>query len=133
PMDLGETQSQSVWTQAYYWLTGGAGAAPASVTSSTSRKTSTSAASAPLPVLDLSGYTQVASSNVAFTPVSGSTLAINSAANITASSSTKTITEVLLLQTVIDPTDTVLLYATQSPFSIAYTPTRLGTASFAAI
>jgi hypothetical protein len=83
--------------------------------------------------LDLTGYTQVAASNVAFLPATGSNLTINSATNITAASSTKTITEVLLLQTVTDPTDTVLLYSTQSPFTIPFTPTRLGSATFGAI
>ena len=88
---------------------------------------------APAPVLDLTGYTQVAPSNVTFLPAAGSTLTINGTANITATSSAKTITEVLLLQTVTDPTDTVLLYATQSPFTIPFTPTRLGSTSFGAI
>jgi len=30
--------------------------------------------------------------------------------------------EILLLQIVVDPTDTAMAYATQSPFTIAYTP-----------
>jgi hypothetical protein len=74
----------------------------------------------------------VPASNVTFLPVTGSTLTINSATNITASS-TKTISEVLLFQNVADPTDTALLYAMQSPFTIPFTPTRLGTANFGAI
>jgi hypothetical protein len=131
--DTGETQSQAFWTQAYYWLTGGIGTAPASTTSSEALRTATPAATTPSPGLNLSGYTQVAASNVVFLPTTGSVLTINSITNITASSSTKTITEVLLLQTVTDPTDTAFLFATQSPFSIPFTPTRLGTASFGAI
>ncbi len=132
--DIGETQSQTIWAQAFWWLTGGTAYAPsASLISSTSEGGLTSAATMPLPVLDLTGYTQVAASNVAILPTTGSILTINSAISITATSSTKTITEVLLLQTVMDPTDTLLLYATQSPFTIPYAPTRLGSASFAAI
>ncbi len=132
--DIGETASPDVWAQAYYWLSGGTGTAPvAGVSSNASARALTSAATAPLPVLDLTGYTQVAASNVALLPASGAVLTINSATNITASSSTKTITELLLLQTVMDPTDAVLLYATQSPFTISYMPTRLGSASFVAI
>src|ERR1019366_8725199 len=87
----------------------------------------------PPPVLNLSGYTQVPATNVSIAPATGSVLTINSTTNITATSSTKTITEVLLLQTVADPTDTPLLYATQSPFSVSFTPARLGTANFGAI
>lgn len=131
--DTDEPHSQSVWAQAYYWLTGGIGIAPsAGITSGRAPRPLSTATSA-APVLNLSGYTQVAASNVAFLPAAGSILTINSAANITVSSSAKTITEVLLLQTVTDPTDTPLLYATQSPFTIPFTPTRLGSASFGAI
>ena len=130
--DTGEPLSQAVWNQAYWWLTGGTGSAPASSPNET-RKAPRPAANAPLPVLDLTGYSEVAATNVVFQPATGSILTINSATNIAATSSTKTITEVLLLQTVADPTDTVLLYSTQSPFTISITPTRLGTASFVAI
>jgi pimeloyl-ACP methyl ester carboxylesterase len=130
--DTGETSSPTFWSQAYWELTGGTGLAPAIVTSDT-RRASTAKTTAPLPTLNLTGYTQVAASNVTFLPATGSTLTISSAANITATSSTKTITEVLLVQIVTDPTDTVLLYAVQSPFTISFTPTRLGSASFAAI
>ena len=132
--DIGETESPSVWAQAYYWLMGGAGAVPAtSLSPGFTPRRLTSSSTAPPPVLDLTGYTQVAATNVAFLPATGSVLTINSVANVTATSSTKTITEVLLLQTVTDPTDTPLLSATQSPFSISYTPTRLGSANFGAI
>ncbi len=138
PCSMGETASPAVWQQAYWWLTGGTAYAPtegltASASPKTSESKAVSAATPPLPMLNLSGYAQVASSNVTFTPATGSTLTINSVSNITAASSTKTITEVLLLQTVMDPADTILLYSTQSPFSISFTPARLGTASFAAI
>jgi len=113
--DTGETQSTAVWAQAYWWLTGGTAYAPTlSLTSSATKRALTSADTVPLPVLDLSGYTQVAASNVAFMPTTGSVLTINSPTNITAASSTRAITEVLLLQTVTDPTDTPLLYSTQS-------------------
>ena len=136
--DTGETQSAAVWAQAYYWLTGGTGAVSttSNVVSSALRpagKASTPASTAPPPVLDLTGYVQVPASNVTITPATGSTLTINGATNISAVSSTKTIAEVLLLQTVTDPTDTPLLYATQSPFTISFTPTRLGSTSFGAI
>jgi probable HAF family extracellular repeat protein len=129
-LDVGEAASQAVWAQAYWWLTGGIASAP--VASLTSSATS-SEATAPAPILNLRGYTQVSASNVAIVPASGSTLPINSTTNITATSATKTITEVLLLQVVADPADTVLLYVTQSPFSIPFKATRLGSANFGAI
>jgi pimeloyl-ACP methyl ester carboxylesterase len=138
--DTGETSSSSVWSQAAFWLMGGSGAAPAQSSSSIVQRTTgilgihaldgtTGSAG---PILDLTGYTQVDASNVSFSPTSGSTLTINSAASIAATSPTKTITEVLLFQTVSDPTDVPLFYSTQSPFSITFTPTRMGSTSFVA-
>ena len=79
-----------------------------------------------LPLLNLSGYKQVDPSNVTFTPTPGSLLTIWTPVTIAASSSTKTITQVLLLQNVTDPTDTPFYYSTEAPFSIDYTPTRMG-------
>ena len=132
--DTGETQSAAFWAQAYWWLTGGTGTAPAPTNiSSASSKALPRTAAMPAPGLNLTGYTQVAASNVTFLPTTGSILTINSSTNVITTSSTKTITEVLLLQTVKDPTDTALLYSTQSPFTISFTPTRLGTANSAAI
>ena len=133
--DTGEAASPSVWAQAYHWLTGGTGSAPqASAASAVSaaRRPMPATSAAPAPVLNLSGYTQVAASNVSFQPATGSTLAINSAVSITAAS-LKTINEVLLVQTVEDPSDAALLYSTQSPFAISFTPARLGSANFGAI
>jgi len=134
--DTGETASLAVWNQAYFWLTGGTGAAPTlspAVDASRRPTPATTPTSSPLPVLDLTRYTQVAASNVTFSPVSGSTLATNSVTNITAASSTKTISELLLAQTAMDPTDTPLFYAMQSPFSVSFTPVRLGVTTFGAI
>ncbi|HUB80122.1 MAG TPA: hypothetical protein VMB03_15055, partial [Bryobacteraceae bacterium] len=97
-----ETASPAAWAQAYYWLTGGTGAAPSGngladlSPEPRGARPKTSAGGAPL--LNLTGYTQAAS-DVAFQPASGSTLTINTANSITATSATKTITEVLLLQT----------------------------------
>lgn len=90
-------------------------------------------AAGPMPDLELKGYTQVDASNVSFQPDTGATLTINTATDITATSSAKTITQVLLMQTVKDPTDTVMMYATQAPFTISFTPRRLGSAHFGAI
>ena len=161
--DCPETLSGLVWAQAFHWLTGGVGDAPvysipnacsssslpSSCSSSSSASTTSNQSNASTqvrarpadtltnsggpPVLNLTGYAQVAASNVSITPASSTTLTIESATSITASSATKTITEFLLLQGVVDPTDTILAYATQSPFSISYTPTRLGSATFSAI
>jgi hypothetical protein len=150
--DTGETKSGAVWVQAFHWLTGGSGLGSRSIACPTTALSAQShnvqshktAGTKPhpgdiglstgsAPNLNLAGYTQVDVSNVAITPASGSALTIGSATIISASSTTKTIAEMLLLQGVIGPTDTVLMYATQSPFTITYTPTRLGTASFTAI
>jgi probable HAF family extracellular repeat protein len=135
--DLGETASPAVWAQAYYWLTGGTGTAPSgngpADLEPEPRRARPKASAGPAPVLNLAGYAQVPSSNVTFQPATGSTLTINTANNITATSATKNITEVLLLQTVSDPSDIAFLYVTQSPFTIPFTPTRLGTANFGAI
>jgi hypothetical protein len=126
PTDTGETGSQCFWSQAAYWLMGGTGENPSLFEENCSIDPPTN------PILDLTGYTQVPASNVTFSPASGSGLTINSSTNITGTSSTKTLTEILLFQTVSDPTDTFLLYSTQSPFSIAFTPTRMGATTFTA-
>lgn len=131
--DTEETASQAVWSQAYYWLTGGVGVATGTSLTSAARIALPRTTATPPPTLNLSGYTQVAPSNATLLPATGSILTINSASNITATSATKTIIEVLLLQTVTDPTDTAFFYATQSPFSISFTPARLGTANFGAV
>jgi pimeloyl-ACP methyl ester carboxylesterase len=134
--DTGETGSQAVWDQVDSWLLGGTGQAPgtgcaAAASSSATASLGVNAATAPSPFLDLTGYTQIPSSNVTFSPASGSALTTNSANNITATSS-KTLSEVVLVQTVTDPADALFLYVTETPFTIAFTPTRLGTASFTA-
>jgi hypothetical protein len=135
--DVGETQSQDVWNQAVYWLLGGTGSFAASSAAKSSlvprsSQMQISSSTAPAPVFDLTGYTQVSSSNATFLPASGSVLTIGAAASISATSSSKTIAEILLFQTVADPTDIPILYSTQSPFAISFTPTRLGKANFVA-
>jgi probable HAF family extracellular repeat protein len=132
--DVAETVSTSVWAQAYHWLTGGTGAVGTQqdyVSDMGRIRPKTSAG--PAPMLTFSGYTEVPASNVTFQPPSGSTLTIGAEANITAMSSTKTITEVLLVQSVLDPSDTDLFSATIAPFSVPFTPIRLGSANFGAI
>ncbi len=135
-LDTGETASQAVWTQAAYWLMGGSGFAPAQASGSAIAETR-AAPGALAPdqtaglILDLSGYTKVPASSVTFLPSSNSTMTINSAIGISATSN-KTITEILLFQTVSDPTDAPLLVSTQAPFSIAFTPRRLGSTTFVA-
>lgn len=134
--DVGETQSSCVWNQAVFWLLGGTGPFNCSGQAMASSNLTSSEAASPLttssaPIFDLTGFTQVGSSNVIISPASGSRMTIGAATNISATSSTKTITEVLLFQTVTDPTDIATLYSTQSPFSISFTPTRLGSANFA--
>jgi hypothetical protein len=54
------------------------------------------------------------------------------ATNIAATSSSKTITELLLVQPVAVPGDQPIFTSTQAPFSIAFTPARLGTTTFIA-
>jgi hypothetical protein len=76
------------------------------------------------------GYTQVNASNLSISPASGSALTIGTTSTIAATSTTKTISEILLYQTVTDPADIPLLYVTQSPFNVSFTPTRLGSANF---
>jgi hypothetical protein len=89
-----------------------------------------SSSTAPAPIFDLTGYTQVPSSNATFLPANGSTLTINNPTTITVSSSTKTIAETVLLQEAVDPSDFVSIYSTQAPFSMSFTPTRLGSMNF---
>jgi hypothetical protein len=136
--DTGETQSQVVWNQALWWLMGESGGANFLQSSTSDARTNASSptpeqssTSAPAPILDLTGYSQVPSSTATFTPASGSTLTINSTTNITVSSP-DTISEVLLFQQVSDPSDISLLYSTESPFTIPFTPTRVGTTQFLA-
>jgi pimeloyl-ACP methyl ester carboxylesterase len=139
--DFGETRSPNVWSQALYFLMGGSGqfapasqsvTRPLSVSFSAGTKSNAQAPTSPLPIFDLSGYTQVDASNVAFSPASGAALTIGATTNITATPSTKTLLEVLLFQTVADPTDIPVFGSTLTPFSVAFTPTRLGNANFAA-
>ena len=130
--DTDEPHSWEVWEQAYYWLTGGTGVVTGINTAAARVRPSASPGTV-APVLNLSGYTQVAASNVSFQPPTGSTLNINSVTNITATSPAKLITEVLLTQAVADPSDALILGSTQSPFTISFTPARLGSTSFGAI
>ena len=130
-LDSDETHNQNVWNQVLYWLKGGTGALSAAAPSQ-SLKPRTSSGSSPAPILDLTGYTQVDLSNAALTPAMSSNLTIKSPVNISVTSSTKSITELLLWQTVVDPADAPWYYVTEMPFSISSTPARLGTASFVA-
>ena len=143
PVDAGdkkiaETENQAVWNQVAAWLMTGSGGLPAGSSHSKPNPAPKAphalggATGSPPPVLDLTGYTEVSASNVSFSPASGSVLTINSATDITATSSTKTVTEILLFQTVSDPSDAGLLYSTQSPFTIIFVPTRMGSTSFVA-
>ncbi len=139
--DVGETASPEVWNQAVYWLLGeGTGTAPHSnsVRMTTEKfvkgkeSTDDSSSSAPAPVLDLTGYTQVPASNLTLSLDPSLPLTIGAATTITATSSTKTLSEILLFQAVSDPADVPLYASTQSPFSISFMPIRLGTANFTA-
>lgn len=140
--DVGETRSSSIFSQALYWLMGGTGQYNPMQLQRGQRSSGEhvhqrhsgihSDDSPGLPNLNLTGYTQVDPSNVSFTPPSNSALPANTTAAITATSSTKQISEILLFQNVTDPTDMLLNYATQSPFSVSFTPTRLGPTQFAA-
>lgn len=121
--ETAETASQDVWSQALYWLKGGYGALDS---------TGAPPASAPLPVFDLTGYTLVPASNITFLPASNSTLATNTTVSIAAASASKTITQILLFQVSADPADVPLYYATQAPYSVSFTPARMGSASFVA-
>jgi triacylglycerol esterase/lipase EstA (alpha/beta hydrolase family) len=89
--------------------------------------TPASTSPAPTPFFDLTGYNQTSAANVVFSPVSQSTISLGSPTTITATSSGKTITEVLAFQQVSDPLDTSLFYATQSPFTLTVTPLHPGT------
>jgi hypothetical protein len=144
--DVGETRSGFFFYQALYWLMGGQGGddlrgmlpIAGGVARSDPRQIGKGHLGrfnqdpSNLPNLNLTGYTQVDPSNVSFTPPSNSALSANTTATISATSATKQISEILLFQTVTDPTDVTLLYSTQSPFTIPFTPTRLGATQFAA-
>ena len=132
--DTGETASTAVWNQALHWLTGTGTAttSSASISEVPNRGVVARTTVAPAPVLDLTGYTQVAASNMTIAPATGASLALGTATNITATSLSKTITELLLVQPVSVPGDQEILATTQAPFTIPITPTRLGTTSFAA-
>lgn len=131
--ETGETASQAAWQQSLFWLTGG-GQAPqtnAQIRSGIAASQLSQATTAPMPTFDLTGYTQVAASNVSFTPVSGSSIPTGASVTITPFSA-KTLTELLLFQSVDGPTDAALVYSTESPFTVSFTPSRLGTVSFTA-
>ncbi len=131
--DIGETQSPVIFNYIYNVLIGGSLFPSSNSPSGPDASEAQTTTAAPTPTFDLTGYTQVPATNVSFYPANNATLMINTAANITATSTTKTITEVLLYQAVSDYADIPLQFVTQSPFSIAFTPPRLGGATFAAI
>ena len=60
-------------------------------------------------------------------------MTIGAPTNIVATLATKSIRQIMLFQLVVDPADPPFLYVTQAPFSMAFTPKRLGTAKFSAI
>jgi len=149
--DVGETVSRDIWNQALYWLMGGqgqyyspSGSAPACAGSSTasgtgntadilSTEASSASSSTPAPIFDLTSYTQVSASNVTILPASGTSLTVGATTNITANSTTKALSQLLLFQEVTNPSDQFELYKVQGPFSVPFTPYRLGSASFVAV
>ena len=126
-----ETASHRVWSDVYVRLTNSQ-PTPGFLNAGPSVKTGSLAPNS-LPNLDLTGYSRVAASTVTFLPASNSSLVVGTPVNLTASSATKTISQFLLLQITDDPSDVAFMDAQQAPFSIAYTPTRLGVANFVAV
>lgn len=125
----GETASHAVWSQVYVWLTG-QGAPPVfAAEPSVGQKAAVASA---VPSFDLNGYTEVPASNFASSPANLSSTTVGAPLSINVTSSTKTISEVWVLQTVMDPTDTPALTATAAPFTVAFTPKRLGSLKFVA-
>ncbi|MEO8302540.1 MAG: hypothetical protein ABI724_00305 [Betaproteobacteria bacterium] len=55
------------------------------------------------------------------------------AGDVVATSATTSIRQIMLFQLVVDPADPPLLYATEAPFSMAFTPKRQGTSKYSAI
>jgi hypothetical protein len=131
PWNDGETSTPAVWRQVLYWLMGGKKASPQPITHSNALTEHAEPATPPL--FDLTGYTPAAPSAFSVSPVTGSTLTINEPASIVATSTTKTLVQFLLFQTATSPSDATLLYASAAPFSVAFRPTRLGTAEFLAV
>jgi hypothetical protein len=127
--DWDETHYPGVWNQALYWLIGGTGAESSNATNRSLQAMDSGTSPS---AFDLTGYTQVDASNAVLAPASGSNLTISSPVNITATSSAKTITQLLLVQSVADPADVPSYLATQAPFSVSFTPGRLGAATFVA-
>ncbi len=70
---------------------------------------------------------------MSITPASGTTLLAQAATTFAASSATKTLSQFLLFQVVAGAGDAPLQFATQAPFSIPFTPRRLGTIECTAI
>jgi hypothetical protein len=127
--DIGETASPAVWNQTFSWLTG---LQPTVVAKTVAAAATTATKAGPAPIFDLNGYTSVAASNVNFTPVTNSTLTIGKTVNIVATSTTKTILQVLLFEVAASTAEPDLQYVTQAPFSIPFTPFELGSAKFIA-
>lgn len=127
PAELGETGNPIVWMGAYTSLTGQPAPLP------DVRASSADLVGDPLPSFDLTGYTEVAASNVGFDPISGTPITSNAQATIGAYSISKTISQLWLFQTVADPTDTPVLAKETPPYLVAFTPHRLGSADFVAI
>ncbi len=132
----GEVQDSSVWSQTLRSLMGltlSGATYPGISSPSHSRLTKPmdSSSSKTGLSLDLDGYVQVPISTVTISPANNSTLQIGSPASLTVSSVAKTISEVFLIQAVVDPADSALLYSNQSPFTISFIPNRLGSMNLA--
>lgn len=131
PPNESETASHRVWIDVYKRLTNSQ-PAPGFLSAGPSIK-SGSLGLTSLPNLDLTGYAKVAASTVTVSPASNSSVVIGTRVNVTVSSTTKTISQFLLFQVTSDPSDVAFMDAQQAPFSIAYTPNRLGVANFVAL
>ena len=135
--DIGETSSTAVWDQVLYFLMGGSGATTFSspAYSAANRIEGASAgilSTSSIPDFDLSGKTQISATNVSFGPATNSALSVNTPINITATSTTKSIAEVFLIQNGGAASDVAVLSTADAPFSLTFFPTNLGAVDFVA-
>jgi pimeloyl-ACP methyl ester carboxylesterase len=131
--DTSETQSFTVWQQILKSLESSALVGQGETVAASSdgrvaggalpRSASTSSL---IPVFDLSGYTLVPLSNATISLTSSSTIALGSPISVTATSATKSVSELLVLQDGQGGFTPGILYATESPFTVSFTPSQLG-------
>jgi hypothetical protein len=128
-VDTGETENTAVFSQVFEWLTKGRTPTPTPTRTATRSETRSVQLGSP-PSLSLEGFTEVSNSAVTFAKVNGSSIQMGQKINLTPAVAGKTLKELWVFQSVVDPADQWFYYSTTYPFAVAAVPNRLGVVAF---